>query len=264
MSELKKADVGDGSDPANTFGNAKKIDISVDDATSKEDSKIGVLGGFVRLDVENSVATDLSVVNSARVSFGKRKEKLEAADISLIDFLIKNRHGTPTEHNSFTFHIRCPIFVAREWFRHRIGSFNEFSMRYSQVKTHDYYVPSLEDVRTQVGKPGSYTFKPMDKEKAAQVQTMINECAKHSFEAYDKMIAMGVAKELARCILPVGAYTEFYWTVNARSLMNFLSLRNHPTALIEIQKYAAAVEHFFQLKMPHTHAAFQKNNRTPP
>src|SRR5512141_3343748 len=119
--------------------------------------------GFVRLD--DAMATDLSVVNAARVSFARRKAVMEAADEGLIRFLMRDRHGTPFEHNSFRFHIRAPIFVAREWFRHRVGSFNEFSMRYAKA-TDDFYVPEPEDVRSQVGKPGAYSFEPVSDELA--------------------------------------------------------------------------------------------------
>src|SRR2546421_12076399 len=119
--------------------------------------------GFVRL--EDSMADDLSVVNAARVSFARRKEEMDDSDAGLIRFLLRERHGTPFEHNSFRFHVRAPLFVAREWFRHRVGSFNEFSMRYARA-TDDFYVPEPEDVRTQVGKPGSYSFEPVEPELA--------------------------------------------------------------------------------------------------
>ena len=115
--------------------------------------------GFVRLD--DAMASDLSVVNAARVSFARRKEEMDDSDAGLIRFLMRERHGTPFEHNAFRFHVRTPLFVAREWFRHRIGSYNEFSMRYAKA-TDEFYVPALEDVRTQVGKPGSYSFEPVD------------------------------------------------------------------------------------------------------
>src|SRR5215212_5757360 len=116
---------------------------------------------FVRLD--GAMADDLSVVNAARVSFGRRKEVMNEADEGLIRFLMRDRHGTPFEHNSFRFHIRSPIFVAREWMRHRVGSFNEFSLRYAKA-TDDFYVPEPEDVRSQVGKPGAYSFEPVSEE----------------------------------------------------------------------------------------------------
>jgi len=102
--------------------------------------RIFVNKGFVAL--IDSKATDLSVINSARVSFGKRQEELKAGDEGLINFLLSNRHGTPFEHNFFQFHVKCPIFVAREWFRHRIGSFNEISMRYSQPEI-EFFIPGL-------------------------------------------------------------------------------------------------------------------------
>jgi thymidylate synthase (FAD) len=119
--------------------------------------------GFVRLD--DSMADDLSVVNGARVSFARRKEEMDESDHGLIRFLMRERHGTPFEHNSFRFHIRAPIFVAREWFRHRVGSFNEFSMRYAKA-TDEFYVPAPEDVRSQVGKPGAYSFEPVSDDLA--------------------------------------------------------------------------------------------------
>src|SRR5262249_36502235 len=115
------------------------------------------------------MASDLSVVNSARVSFGRRKTEMDDADEGLIRFLIHDRHGTPFEHNAFRFHIRAPIFVAREWFRHRVGSFNEFSMRYAKA-TDDFYVPEPDDVRTQVGKPGAYRFEPVSEELAEETR----------------------------------------------------------------------------------------------
>src|SRR5512146_3335176 len=97
--------------------------------------------GFVRLD--DAMADDLSVVNGARVSFARRKTEMDESDEALIRFLMRDRHGSPFEHNAFRFHVRCPIFVAREWFRHRIGSFNEFSMRYAKA-TDDFYVPDAD------------------------------------------------------------------------------------------------------------------------
>ena len=112
--------------------------------------------GFVRLD--DAMADDLSVVNGARVSFARRKTEMDESDEALIRFLMRDRHGSPFEHNSFRFHVRCPIFVAREWFRHRVGSFNEFSLRYAKA-TDDFYIPEAIDVRTQVGKPGAYTLR---------------------------------------------------------------------------------------------------------
>ena len=209
------------------------------------------------------MADDLSVVNGARVSFARRKEEMDESDEGLVRFLMRDRHGTPFEHNSFRFHIRAPIFVAREWFRHRVGSFNEFSMRYAKA-TDDFYVPDADDVRTQVGKPGAYSFDPVSPEVAETTREELQAVYEAAFAAYEKLVELGVARELARCALPVGAYTEFYWTVNARALMNFLSLRAAETAQREIRRYAEACEVFFAEKMPVTRAAFVANGRVAP
>jgi thymidylate synthase (FAD) len=217
--------------------------------------------GFVRLD--EAMASDLSVVNGARVSFARHKSEMDESDEGLIRFLMRDRHGTPFEHNSFRFHIRCPIFVAREWMRHRVGSFNEFSMRYAKA-TDDFYVPEPEDVRTQVGKPGAYSFDPVPDEVAETTRIELREIYDAAYAAYGRLVDLGVAREIARCVIPVGAYTEFYWTINARSLMNFISLRAAETAQREIRRYAEACERFFAEHMPVTHAAFVANDRTAP
>src|SRR5437764_9584690 len=135
--------------------------MAVIDEVIAEDTIPVLDHGFVRLD--DAMADDLSVANGARVSFARRKEALDESDEGLIRFLMRERHGTPFEHNAFRFHVRCPIFVAREWFRHRVGSFNEFSLRYANA-TDDFYVPEAEDVRSQVGKPGAYSLEPVDAE----------------------------------------------------------------------------------------------------
>ena len=217
--------------------------------------------GFVRLD--DSMADDLSVVNAARVSFARRKEAMDESDEGLIRFLLRERHGTPYEHNSFRFHVRAPIFVAREWFRHRVGSFNEFSMRYARA-TDDFYVPEPEDVRTQVGKPGAYSFEPVSSELAEQTRDELQALYEQAFATYGRLVEAGVARELARSVLPVGAYTQFFWTVNARSLMNFVSLRNSEFAQLEIRRYAEVVEAYLERVMPVTHAAFVAGGRVAP
>ncbi len=229
---------------------------------ASEPHQIELFGhGFVRLD--DAMATDLSVVNSARVSFAVRKEAMGDKDAGLIRFLMRERHGSPFEHNSFRFHIRAPIFVAREWFRHRFSSFNEESGRYHQLEG-DFYIPEPEAVRSQVGKPGSYSFEPVDPALADDTIATFERVYKELYAEYQALMDKGVAKELARALLPFGVFTQFYWTVNARSLMNFLSLRNATAAQYEIRAYADAVETFFSQKMPVTHRSFVDSGRTPP
>ena len=143
------------------------------------------------------------------------------------------------------------------------NSFNEFSMRYAKA-TDDFYVPAAEDVRTQVGKPGAYRFEPVTDELAEEAREEIEALYKEAYATYARLVEKGVARELARAVIPVGAYTQFYWTVNARALMNFVSLRNAEFAQREIRIYAEAVEAFFATQMPVTHAAFVANDRMAP
>jgi thymidylate synthase (FAD) len=217
--------------------------------------------GFVRLDAAE--ASDLSVVNGARVSFLQIRERMDDRDAGLIRFLMRERHASPFEHNLFRFHIRCPIAVAREWMRHRWSSFNEHSLRYSKA-IDDFYVPEPAQVRSQVGKPGAYRFEAVDPETAARTQDLLRKHYQECWNRYQELLEMGIARELARLVLPVAIYTEFYWSVNARSLMNFLSLRNAEPAMWEIRQYAAAAEQFFATLMPVTHAAFVKFGRVAP
>lgn len=217
--------------------------------------------GFVRLDAAE--ASDLSVVNGARVSFLQMKDAMEAKDAGLIAFLMREGHASPFEHNLFRFHIRCPIAVAREWMRHRWSSFNEHSLRYSPA-IDEFYVPRAEQMRTQVGKPGAYRFEPVDPEVATRAQDLMGKQYQEAWNCYQELLEMGVARELARLVLPVGIYTEFYWSVNARALMNFISLRNAEQAMWEIRQFGAAVEEFFAASMPVTHAAFCEFGRKAP
>ena len=221
--------------------------------------------GFVRLD--DAMASDLSVVNGARVSFARHKAEMDESDEGLIRFLMRDKHGTPFEHNAFRFHVRAPLFVAREWFRHRVGSFNEFSMRYAKASD-DFYVPAAEDVRTQVGKPGAYTFEQVDDALAEETREAarreIEDNAMRAFQAYERLLEQDVAKEVARAVLPLSTYTKYYWSCNPRSLMHFCALRNHEAAQYEIRQYAAAAEMFLERLMPITHAAFLANGRVAP
>ena len=217
--------------------------------------------GFVRF--TGAMADDLSVVNAARVSFADTREEMSERDGGLIRFLMRERHGTPFEHNSLRFHIKAPIFVAREHMRHRTNSFNEWSARYSKLEP-QFYLPAAEDVRTQVGKPGAYTFDPVDPATAEQTREAQRAVYEGAYRTYEQLLERGIAKEVARNVLPVAIYTQYFWTVNARSMMNFLSLRAAETAQREIRRYAEAVEVFFAREMPITHAAFVANDRRAP
>lgn len=208
------------------------------------------------------MGNDLSVVNAARVSFAKKSTTFSEADAGLIRFLARERHGTPFEHVVMTFHVETPIFVARQWFRHRIGSFNEVSGRYVELEER-FYVPRVEDVRRQKGKPGNYTFEPASLHLSLHTQWEIELAAQQCFDAYHSMLEKGIAKELARVVLPLGTYTQFYWTVNLRALTNFLSLRTGKEALVEIRREAEEVERLAQEVVPACMDAWREGGRHP-
>lgn len=216
--------------------------------------------GSVRL-IEH-MGSDVDIVNAARVSFAASQLEMDDKAKGLINFLLTNKHATPFEHVIFKFYIKCPIFVAREWFRHRWSSFNEMSMRYYVPDVIHYYLPNSKAVRQQVGKPGHYSFE-LIKDKDIHVKTIqiMQDAYNFADSAYRKLLELGLAKEVARSVLPVGQYTEFIWTVNARSLMNFLSLRNDSHAQQEIKEFAKIIEQIFAEVLPVTYSSFVLNNR---
>lgn len=206
--------------------------------------------GVVRL--VDFMGGDPAVVQSARVSFGKGVTNDER-DRKLIFFLLANGHETPFEHSVFKFHIKCPIFVARQWFRHRMASYNEISGRYTEMKE-EFCLP--ESLRTQ--KARNYKFEQLEPDLNAELLQKITAHYEASFKLYEELLEKGVAKEHARIVLPLSLYTQFYWTINSRSLMNFVKLRMEEHAQYEIQQYATAINDIFQEKMPWTHEAFMK------
>ena len=194
------------------------------------------------LALDGALASDLAVVNGARVSFNDETQEMTERDEGLIRFLMRERHGSPFEHGYFRFLVKAPIFVVREHHRHRAGhSFNEWSGRYSKLEA-EFYVP--EFVRTQVGKPGAYTFEAVDDATRETARAEIERAANEAFAAYERLLEQGVAKEVARSVLPLATYTKYYWSCNPRSLMHFCGLRNHEAAQYEIRQYAAAAEEF--------------------
>ncbi len=210
--------------------------------------------GFVAL--LDLMGDDLAVVRSARVSFGGGS-KGEEKDRKLIRYLMKHGHETPFEHAVFQLHVKCPIFVARQWFRHRWSSFNEISGRYTSFDEGEFYVPDKKRVREKVNKQGSMVADIPSEEHVEFAEIIRAEC-RRSVDAYNRLLEQGTAKELARIILPQNMYTQFYWTVNARSLMNFLKLRCDIHAQYEIRLYALAIRSMFRERMPWTSDAFEE------
>lgn len=208
----------------------------------------------------NSMASDNNVAMSAWISFGNDNEsRLEDRNKveGLINFLYRNQHLTPFESSVFTFRVETPIFVAREVFRHRSSSFNEWSGRYSKMLPH-FYMPDSTRPLQQEGKAGDYRFVAGSSEQYSTVYLRTMEAFEQSWYAYEQMTAAGVAKEVARNVLPLATYTQYYVTMNARNLMHFLDLRTADNALYEIRQLAGEMEKHFAKEMPLTFAAWKK------
>lgn len=210
--------------------------------------------------LEGASADDLTVVNGARVSLDVQHSEMEEGDDKLIAFLMREKHGSPFEHGYFRFRVHAPIFVAREHMRHRAGhSYNEVSGRYSELKP-EFYVP--EQWRTQVGKPGAYTFEQHP--RGWDLSLSLQYAYEQSWKMYQHLLEQGVAREQARMVLPVGLFTTYIWSCNPRSLMHFLSLRNAPPAMAEIRTVAEQAERVLADRMPVTYAAYVASGRVAP
>jgi thymidylate synthase (FAD) len=228
----------------------------------------------IRVDLIKSNATDSDVAMAARVSTigGSHDNVVDLAkDKGLINFLMRDRHGSPFEHGSFTFYVEAPVFVAREFFRHRAGwSYNEESGRYKQLQP-VFYVPGPERPVIQVGKPGQYRFEDGTPYQKGLVPYVFEGVYADIYGEYQALLNAGIAKELARSILPVGIFTSFYATCNPRSLMHFLSLRTkRENAKVpsfpqyEIELVANEMEAIFADLMPITHGLFEEHGRVCP
>ncbi len=228
-----------------------------------------------------SSAADSDVLFAARVST-QGEQTLESAlaeqnaeetakrDRGLINYLMRDRHGSPFEHTSMTFYVQAPIFVFREFMRHRIASYNEESGRYKELNP-VFYVPGPDRNLIQTGKPGAYEFLPGTAEQVALVEQEARTASINSYESYQRMLEAGVAREVARIVLPLNIYSSMYVTMNARALMNFLSLRTKREGTHfpsfpqrEIEMCAEKMEEFWAQLMPHTYEAFNKNGRVAP
>jgi thymidylate synthase (FAD) len=211
--------------------------------------------GFVRL--VDKMGDDSTIVRSARVSYGDGT-KTKREDEKLIDYLLRNKHWTPFEMVVFTFHIKLPIFIARQWMRHRAGSYNEISARYSVMKD-EFYVPDCDRIQEQskLNKQCSGELLEYDDQIAAK--SMIDISNQKAYTTYLDLIDLGVARELARVVLPVSTYTEFYWKVDLRNLFNFLQLRLHNHAQYEIRVYAEAINSIIEEIVPIAFQSFKNN-----
>ncbi len=193
--------------------------------------------GFVRL--VDSMGGDNAIVQAARVSYGKGTTK-KSQDRGLIRYLMRHRHSTPFEMVEFKFHAKMPIFVARQWVRHRTANINEYSLRYSEARD-DFYFPDLDNIKFQSSINKQGRGKEVSQKIKEKVLKYFKEISKRSFEMYDELNNDGVARELARAILPVNLYTEWYWKNDLHNLLHFIGLRSDSHAQYEIQVYSDAM-----------------------
>jgi thymidylate synthase (FAD) len=203
--------------------------------------------GFVRL--IDRMGSDLSIVNAARVSFGKRKDSFDVGDAKLLGYLAKHEHTSPFRHTAMTFHVKAPIFVFRQWMKHRIASeFNEISGRYVEFPADEFFVPELFRRQAKVNKQGSEGEIAAEHREAA-AQVYLSSC-QAAVAQYQALLAMGVCREQARCVLPLALYSEVYWTVSLQAVAHFIRLRADAHAQWEIQQYAQAVRKLVEQVYP--------------
>ncbi|MFF2524581.1 FAD-dependent thymidylate synthase [Streptomyces liangshanensis] len=230
----------------------------------------------VTVELVKHTAGDSDVLWAARVSTAGEQSLEELSkdperSKGLINYLMRDRHGSPFEHNSMTFFVSAPIFVFREFMRHRVGwSYNEESGRYRELQP-VFYVPGADRKLVQEGRPGKYVFVDGTQEQQDLTGRVMEASYVQAYEAYQEMLAAGVAREVARAVLPVGLFSSMYATCNARSLMHFLGLRTqHEQARTpsfpqrEIEMVGELMEAHWATLMPLTHAAFNANGRVAP
>ena len=221
-------------------------------------SKIDVLDhGFVRL--IDSMGSDLSVVRSARVSYDAewRTGEDEGKDAKLISYLMRNQHTSPFESVTFTFEVKAPIFVFRQWHRHRTWSFNEVSARYSELPE-EFYVPELEQITTQ--SKDNKQMRTDERNPCALVALRsMRECMKECFALYSDLLSQDVPRELARIVLPLATYSHQFATVDLHNLFHFLRLRLHEHSQYEIRVYAEAMLKLIKPIVPVSVAAFRES-----
>jgi thymidylate synthase (FAD) len=198
---------------------------------------------------------DSSIVQAARVSYGKGTKSVRD-DRGLIRYLLRHRHTTPFEMVELKFLVRLPIYVARQWVRHRAASTNEYSARYSIVPD-EFDLPPTESVRRQSLRQRQGRDEPLPPEVADQFRADLERISKDAYGAYTRALEAGVARETARLVLPLATYTEWYWKIDLHNLLHFLSLRLDPHAQEEIRRYAAELAKLTKLVAPVTYEAFE-------
>ena len=262
----KKSDTNDLKKILNSESKTKRVTASKLDKVLYKPFKV-LDHGFVR--VIDYMGDDSSIVQAARVSYGKGTKKLNQ-DKNLINYLLSHRHTTPFEMNEIKFHIKLPIFVARQWIRHRTANVNEYSARYS-ILDNEFYIPKANDVKPQSQLNNQGREGEIEKDLKKHYLSLIKENAKINFSSYKHLLNVdedgntldekrpGIARELARMVLPLSSYTQWYWKIDLHNLMHFLALRFDDHAQYEIRVYAKVMLDLVKKWVPLTYDAFIRN-----
>ena len=214
---------------------------------------VKVLGGQGWIGLVDRLGTETSIVNAARVSFGKIRTEMDDRDAALVRYLIKNHHTSPLEHVVFTFLVHCPLFIRSQWHRHRTWSYNEISRRYTDVDIEFYTPPELRE-QAESDRQASRPAEHLDQ---AACKALIEEHHKRSLDLYHKLLEQGVCREQARGVLPQDMMTTFWATVDLNNLLKFLELRDSDHAQWEIREYAKAIKKLIKPVIPHVAAYFE-------
>ena len=219
------------------------------------ENHVKVLGGQGWIGLIDHLGTESTIVNAARVSFGKLKSEMDERDVKLLHYLIENRHTSPLEHVVFTFSIHCPLFVRGQWHRHRTWSYNEISRRYTEIDM-EFYTP--EHLRRQAESNRQASFADPEFEDTA-LRELIREQNMQSLALYNKLLDGGVCREQARGVLPQTMMVTFWGTVDLSNLLHFLQLRDSEHAQYEIREYAVAIRQLIAPIVPNVMAYYEKN-----
>jgi thymidylate synthase (FAD) len=207
-----------------------------------------VLGGQGWIGLVNRMGDEATIVNAARVSFGKMRSEMDERDVKLLKYLLDNQHTSPLEHMTFTFLVHCPLFVRSQWHRHRTWSYNEISRRYTEEDL-EFYVPPEIHAQADNDRQASVEAPPtLDQAAARQAIDAANRAA---LQVYEQLLAQGVCREQARGVLPQNLMTTFWATVDLGNLLKFIALRSSPHAQWEIRQYSDAIKELLRPIVPH-------------
>ena len=222
------------------------------------ENHVKVLDGQGWVGLIDSLGTESTIVNAARVSFGKLKNTMDERDVKLLEYLIENRHTSPLEHIVFTFSVHCPLFIRGQWHRHRTWSYNEISRRYTEIDM-EFYTPAQLRRQAESNRQASYSdpdFNP------AELRSAIDDHNKKSLALYEQLLASGVCREQARGVRPQNMMVTFWGTVDLSNLLHFLNLRDSDHAQAEIKEYAQAIKKLIKPIVPNVAAYFEKKGQT--